>query len=139
MLTRIDRRSLLAIPGVLFSMYPTLVCPGCWPAYTGFLSALGVPFIPSGAYLVPATLGFLAIGVIALAFGRRRSHRSRPFLLGVVGSAVVLVGRFVLAIQAVAYAGAGMLLVASIWNSIPKHAPVPALCGNCVPRDHIKT
>jgi hypothetical protein len=127
---RIDGRSFAALPAVVSGLFPTLVCPGCWPTYTAFLSALGLPFIPTGDYLFPVTGGFLAIAVIALAFGRRRSHRSGPLLLGVIGSVVVVVGRFLLAVQAVAYMGAVLLLGASMWNSTPRRGPAP-VCGNC--------
>jgi hypothetical protein len=92
---------------------------------------LGLPFIPTGSYLFPATVGFLAIAVIALALGVRRTQRSAPLLLGVAGSAAVLAGRFVLAASAMTYLGAGVLLVASVWNSIPRRAPASAQCGGC--------
>jgi hypothetical protein len=128
---RINRQSLVSIPGIVSSVFPTLVCPGCWPAYTAFLSALGLPFIPSGAYLFPATLVFLAIPVTALTLEWRRSHRSGPFLLGGVASAAVLGGRFLFAIQAAAYVGAAVLVVASVWNSVPRRTLSPVLCQNC--------
>jgi mercuric ion transport protein len=127
---RIDGRSLAALPGVISGVFPTLVCPGCWPAYTTVLSAVGLPFIPTGAYLFPATIEFLGVAVIGLALGRRRSHRSRPLLLGVLGSSVVILGKFVLAIPTVTYSGVALLLTASVWNSRPGCTSAP-VCSNC--------
>ncbi len=63
--SRIGRQGLLALPGVVFSVFPNLVCPGCWPAYTGLLAAFGIPFISSATYLFPATLAFLAVATAA--------------------------------------------------------------------------
>jgi hypothetical protein len=131
MAVRVDRRSFIGLPAVIFSVFPTLVCPACWPAYTGVLSALGLPFIPSGAYLFPATVVFLSVAVVALAHGGLRWRRSGPLLLGAAGSAAVVAGRFVFASQLFAYVGAGMLLFASVWNGVPRRAPAPVLCGNC--------
>ena len=59
---RMNRQGLLTLPGIIFSVFPTLVCPACWPAYAGLLAAFGLPFIPSTAYLFPITLIFLVAG-----------------------------------------------------------------------------
>jgi len=103
-----------------------------WPAYAGLLAAFGLPFIPSTAYLFPITLIFLAAGTAALVFKVRHRRGYGPFLLGVIGSAAVLVGRFVIDARAMTYAGAGFLIAASIWNSVHKR-PASACCGRCAP------
>ena len=56
-----------------------------------------------------------------------------PFLLGVAASAVVLVGKFVIDVQPVIYAGAGFLIVASVWNSAPRRTAVSFSCENRAP------
>ena len=38
---RMNRQGLLTLPGIIFSVFPTLVCPACWPAYAGLLAAFG--------------------------------------------------------------------------------------------------
>jgi hypothetical protein len=35
------KRTLVALPGVGVSLLPKLMCPACWPAYAGIVSALG--------------------------------------------------------------------------------------------------
>jgi hypothetical protein len=81
-ITRMNRQGLLALPGVVFSIFPTLICPACWPAYTGLLSAVGLPFIPSRVYLFPATLLFVALAVTALGLKARQRHGYGPLALG---------------------------------------------------------
>lgn len=131
--SRINRRGFLALPGVIFSVFPTLVCPGCWPAYAGLLSALGLPFIPSNVYLLPVTALFLAVAIAAFAYRARERHRYGPFLLGVAASVVVLVSKFVVDVQAAAYTGAGLLIVASLWNSMPRRTALSLSCAHCAP------
>ena len=129
---RMNRQGVLTLPAIIFSVFPALVCPACWPAYAGLLAALGLPFIPSTAYLFPVTLIFLAVGTAALVFKARHRRGYGPFLLGMMGSAAVLVGKFVIDARAMTYAGAGFLIAASIWNSVPKRR-VSASCGQCAP------
>ena len=128
---RMNRQGLLTLPGIIFSVFPTLVCPACWPAYAGLLAAFGLPFIPSTAYLFPVSLIFLAAGTVALVFKARHRRGYGPFLLGVIGSAAVLVGKFVIDAHGMTYAGAGFLIAASIWNSVSKRR-MSASCGRCV-------
>jgi hypothetical protein len=133
--SRIDGRSLAALPGVISGVFPTLVCPGCWPAYRAVVSAVGLPFIPTGAYLFPATVGFLRLAVIALALERRHSHRSGPLLLG-IGSSAVILSKFVLAIPTLTHSCAALLLAASVWNSLPGRTSAP-VCTNCSSKNKI--
>jgi hypothetical protein len=128
---RINRQGLLALPGVLFSVFPTLICPACWPAYTGLLSAVGLPFIRSRTYLVPATLVFLAIATAALGLRARQRHGYGPFVLGTTASLVVVVTKFVVPIAPATYAGAGLLIIASIWNSMQRRAAAFVPCSQC--------
>src|SRR5205823_5920573 len=84
----------------------------CWPAYAGVLSSLGVGFVGTTAYLLPLTATFLAIAVGALTFGARRHGRHGPLALGLVGSAIVLLGKFVLDATAATLGGVGMAVAA---------------------------
>ena len=132
---RINRQSLLAVPGVLFSVFPTLICPACWPAYTGLLSAMGLPFIPSSVYLFPTTVAFLGVALFALAFRARQRHGYGPLALGVAASAAVFVSKFIVSITSATYAAAGLLIIASVWNSMPRRAVVSVSCSQCGPGD----
>ncbi len=131
MSVRIHRQAFLTVPGIIFSMFPTLICPGCWPAYTGLLSAMGLPFVPSNTYLFPATVVFLAIAIAGLGFRARGRHGYGPLVLGIAAAAVVLASKFGMNSASVTYAGAGLLIIASIWNSLPGRAVEPASCAQC--------
>ena len=124
--------SVLVVPGIVAALLPNLTCPLCWPAYAGVLSALGVGFVGTTAYLLPLTAAFLAIAVGALAFAARRHGSYRPLVLGLVGSAIVLLGKFVLDATPATLGGIGLLVAASLWNTSPRRATVLP-CPACAP------
>lgn len=116
------KRSLAVLPGVSVSLLPKLACPMCWPAYAGLLSSLGLGFLISTTYLLPVTVAFLVIAVLALGFraGTRRGYG--PMLVGVVAATAVFFGKFLLESNAAMYGGVALLLAASMWNSWPLRA-----------------
>jgi hypothetical protein len=125
------KKSGLAVPGVGVSMLPKVICPVCSPAYAAVLSSIGLGFLVSTTYLLPATVIFLAVAVGALAF-RAGSHRGLlPFWVGVIAGCSVVAGKFWLDAAAITYAGVGLLVVASVCNVIPRRAN---LCS-CLPAD----
>src|SRR5205823_3001462 len=76
-------RSLIGtLPAVGAALLPKVACPACWPAYAGFLSAVGLGFLLKEAWLLPLTATFLAMAVGALAFQARRRRRFGPLVLG---------------------------------------------------------
>ena len=111
---RVSFASVLVLPGIAAALLPNLTCPLCWPAYAGVLSALGLGFLGTTAYLLPITAAFLIIAVGALALGPRRHGKHGPLLVGFVGSAVVLLGKFVLGSSPATFGGVGMLIAASV-------------------------
>src|SRR5215472_12713442 len=119
-MTRIWKQGLLSLPGIGLSALPKLACPVCWPAYAGLLSSLGLGFLISARYLLPLTVAFLALAVVALAFRAKRRRGFSPFLLGLVAAVGILLGKFVWESNAAIYAGVGMLVVASAWNAWPR-------------------
>jgi hypothetical protein len=130
-----NRQGFLALPGALFSVFPILVCPACWPAYTGLLSALGLPFIPSNTYLFSATLVFLAVAVMALGLKAGQRHGYGPLILGLAASVMVVVSKFVVQITSATCAGAALLIIASLWNSMPRRAAAVVACSQCAPTE----
>lgn len=116
--------SLAVVPGALLSALPVVGCPSCWPAYAGVLSSLGMPFLMDATWLLPLTAGALALALAALGFRARRRRGFGPLLLGVAASAAVLLGKFVVNLNLMVYAGTALLVGASIWNSWPKPTPV---------------
>jgi hypothetical protein len=65
------KNSLTAVPGIAFAFLPKIVCPACWPAYAGLLSALGLGFLLDETWLLPLTTAFL--GLATAVRMRRRS------------------------------------------------------------------
>ena len=124
------KQTVAALPGIGVSLLPKLMCPACWPAYAGIVSALGLSFLISARYLLPLTIGFLAITSLTLAHQASRRHGYGPLWLGLMASAVILIGKFYFDTTQAVYAGVGFLVVASVWNSWPRHAATAPSCCN---------
>jgi len=130
--------NLAMLPGIGAAFLPKVACPACWPAYAGFLSSVGLGFLVNTVYLLPLTAAFLAIAVFALAFRARRRHGYGPFALGLVASAIVLIGKFSFESDPAMYAGLAVLVAASLWNSWPRKQRA-ATCPSCVRDDEPTT
>ncbi len=124
------RSSLATLPGVGLAFLPKIACPACWPAYAGVLTSLGLGFLLDVRWLFPLTAVFLLIAVVALGFRARRRRGFGPFFVGVAASAIVLGGKFGFESDLAMYAGLGLLVAASIWNTWPRRA-APA-CPACI-------
>ena len=125
------KRSLFAVPGIAVSVLPFGGCPACWPLYAGVLSSLGLSFLLSSVYLLPLTGLFLLVSVFALVFRARARRGYGPFALGLVAATLVLGGKFSLGSNVLAYAGVGLLIGSSLWNSWPR--PAAGQCPQCAP------
>jgi hypothetical protein len=126
------KQGFVALPGITVSLLPKLMCPACWPAYAGIVSALGLSFLISTKYLLALTVVFLAISVAALAFRSSRRRGLGPFWIGLVAAAVILIGKFGFESNYMTYTGIGLLISASLWNSWP-HRIGPESCETCTP------
>ncbi len=117
---RVWKQNLYAAPGIGLSLLPKIACPACWPAYAGLLSLIGLGFlIPNRAYLLPLTALFLALAVGALGVGARRKRGYAPLAVGTIAAGLIMAGKFSLESDLIFYAGLGLLVLASIWNSWP--------------------
>jgi|GEM_PF-172703 len=114
------RSSLAVLPGIGASLLPVGVCPACWPAYAGLLSSLGLGFLLESAYLLPVIALFLVMAVATLAYKARTRRGYKPFILGLVASSIVLVGKFILGSEIAMYGGIAVLITASLWNAWPR-------------------
>ena len=119
----------LTAPAVVASLLPKAICPICSPAYTAVLSSVGLGFIAT-TYLLPVTIGFLAVALATLGFRASKRRGLGPFTIGLGAAACVLSGKFWLGNNSTTYVGVVLLVVASAWNAIPKR---PALCHACLP------
>lgn len=123
---------LLAIPGIGLALLPSIACPVCWPAYAGLLGSLGLGFLVGSMYLLPLSIVFLALAVGVLFFRARVRRGYGPFVVGVLASAVILVGKFVLDSAPATYGGIALLVAASVWNSWPRKAVARVACPACL-------
>jgi len=121
----------LTAPAVAVSLLPKAVCPICSPAYAALLSSVGLGFLAT-TYLLPVTVGFLVMALAALVFRASNRRGFGPFGVGVIAAASVLGGKFWLGSYSTTYVGVGLLIVASIWNAIPKRR-TPDRCPACLP------
>ena len=126
------KQGLLAVPGIGVAMLPKLLCPFCWPLYTGIVSSIGLGFLIGTAYLLPITTGFLMLTVAILGFRANQRRGYRPLLAGAVGSAAVVIGKFYLESNPIMYGGVGVLVAASVWNGWPCREK-GAVCPSCAP------
>ncbi len=109
-----------------------LICPACWPLYVGFLSSLGIWGAGTKAYLVPVT-GLLVVLALVPLWPRAGNQRGYwPLAMGGVGASVVIANMLMTFSDSVLYAGALLLVAASIWNLWPQEKGVNAECPACV-------
>jgi hypothetical protein len=128
------RRTAAVLPGIGVALMPKLICPLCWPAYAGLLSAVGLGFLISSRNLLIVTALFLIVAVTALAFRARLRRGYGPAIAGLAASIVIVLGKFYLESPATMYAALGALIAASVWNSWPvRLAPS---CPQCVSEVH---
>ena len=72
------------------------------------------------AYLLPLTVLSLVIALGALGYRANRRRGYGPFVLGLAAAVGLLLGKFVLNLDAAVYGGIASLIGASLWNSWPK-------------------
>ncbi len=127
--------ALASFGSISVALLPKIGCPACWPAYAGVLSSLGIPFINYTPYLMPLLSIFLAIALFSLGFRARRRRGYKPFILGILAAAIIMVGKFVFDFDQVMYGGVALLMSASIWNSWPLKKSENAHCPACESTD----
>lgn len=113
------KRGLVALPGIGVSILPKLACPACWPAYAALFTSIGLGFLISVTYLLPLTTAFLVLALAALLFKAGDRHGYGLFVLGIISSGGVLIGKFVLESTPVMYGAVGLLVTSSLWNTWP--------------------
>lgn len=116
------------------SLLPVGTCPACFPAYAAVLSSLGLPVLLYGRYLLPIAAVLLVAALGSLAY---RAHSRRgygPFLVGLAGSVLALLGKFGLDSTPALYGGLSALVAAATWNAWPQKISFPS-CAKCAPQD----
>src|SRR5262245_57246664 len=119
---------LLTMPGIAVSLLPKLICPFCWPLYAAIVSSIGLGFLVGTKYLFPLTIVFLILTLGMLAFRAEQRRGYWPFVLGIAGSAALLIGKFSLESRPTAYGGVAVLMAAWFWNAKPRRV---VACERC--------
>lgn len=113
------RGSLGILPGLATALLPNLACPACWPAYAGLMGALGLGVLIQSRHLFLVTGFFLLVAVAALGFRVRMRRAYGPFLTGALAAGLIIIGKFLLESEPVAYLGVATLIFAGFWNCWP--------------------
>lgn len=122
------RRNLTIFPPLALALFPK--CPFCLMAYFGVFGSVGLGSSLYITWLLPLSFIFLGLAVGALAFGSSQCRGYRPFFLGLIAAAIILLAKFYLANGALTYCGMALLFVASFWNSWPlKRSGTRAQCA----------
>ena len=124
------RRTAAVVPSIGVALMPKLICPLCWPAYAGLLSAAGLGFLINSRNLLIVTALFLIVAVTALAFRARQRRGYGLAFAGFAASILILFGKFYMDSPATMYAALGVLIAASVWNSWPVR--LTTSCPQCV-------
>lgn len=127
------KETALAVPGIGAALLPKLTCGVCWPAYAALASSFGVGFLTSAEYMLPITLGALTVALGALFYRARQRRGYGPSWLGLLAAGLVYAGGFQWPSDPTMYAGAGLLMIASVWNVWPIKRKIVASCESCAP------
>ena len=126
------KSSAAVLPAIGIAVMPKVVCPLCWPAYAGVLSAAGLTFLMEDRWLLPITAVFLMAALGALAWRARSRRGYGPLGVGAVSTVGVLVGKFMMDSIVAVYLAIAALVVACIWNAWPRRTVEPK-CSACGP------
>jgi hypothetical protein len=124
------RRFAAAIPAVATAVIShDGLCPACWPLVGGLMSSLGATFLIETRFLLALMIACLALAVGMLSYRVRGDYRL--FALGILASALILVGRFVLDAAPLTIGGACLLLGAYIWSFRLRQSRHVLSCRGC--------
>lgn len=118
------------LPAIGLSAIPAVACPACVPALASVLSAIGLTFLTNGAYLLWVNLVALLLALTVL-FVKRRMNGYAPILLGTAGAVTIMLGKFVLARNVLAWSGWAVLVFASALTMLGRSDTTRCdACGN---------
>ncbi len=116
--TRRNGRSVLGIPAA--ALAALLLCPACYPAYAGILSALGLTALSDTTVQTVLTVLFLSAALGALLYKAKSRRGYGPLALGAAASVALSISKFVMGNDPITYAAVGVLVLAGLWNVWPR-------------------
>ncbi len=119
------------IPAIIFALLPKLICPFCWPLYTGLLGSIGINFINYTPYLFPLLALFLMLTISGLVLGARTRKQYDPVYLGSLSSLLILAGKFLVETNMIIYIGLIGLSIAVMWHFRIKYLFNLNSCSAC--------
>ena len=100
--------------GIAVALAPK--CPACAAAYLGVVSAFGIDrWAPE--FLWPLTYGLFGLAIAFLGMRSLRTASFRPFVLSLLGAAVLAAGRVYDAHSAIVWAGALTFVIGVLWSA----------------------
>jgi hypothetical protein len=88
--------------------------------------------------LLPLTIAFLLLALVAMAFRARVRRGYRPLLLGLVASVGIVLGKFLWDSRFLLYGAVGLLILTSIWNALPQRRASCTACETANPRNGVE-
>jgi mercuric ion transport protein len=126
-----------AIPVMFLALLPKVVCPLCWPLYTGVLGTVGLNFINYTPYLMPLLTLFLILTITGLIMSARVNKQYKQVYLGIISSVFILLGKVFFETNVLVYSGIAGLMISVIWQSRIKSSGNRGSCAVC--EDKTKT
>lgn len=119
------------IPAIIIALLPKLVCPFCWPLYTGLLGSIGINFFNYTPFLFPLLIVFLILTNSGLVLVARRKKQYAPVYLGGSSSLLILTGKYLSDTDMLIYIGLTGLVMSVIWQSRNKSSGYYGSCSAC--------
>ncbi|MBS0212025.1 MAG: organomercurial transporter MerC [Proteobacteria bacterium] len=105
--------------GALGTVVSAMSCAACFPAIASLGAAIGLGFLQQyeGMFISTLLPLFAGLALLANALGWLRHRQWHRSVLGMIGPALVLAGRF-LWITPLLYTGITLMLVVSVWDLV---------------------
>ncbi|MDB5283534.1 MAG: hypothetical protein JWO06_2609 [Bacteroidota bacterium] len=104
---------------ILFAFFPK--CAVCWMVYASFFSSMGIQLVQYHWWFKPLLAITLFLNLGFLLYRAKQRNGYAPFILGVAGCLQLLLFAYFWSSHFLLIAGFLLLLVASIYNSLPKY------------------
>lgn len=112
------KRLVAGLSGGLAGLLPALACPACAPAYASLLSTAGISAIGSGQGYLIVIMALLSISLASLGLDAWRYRIFGPLAVGLLGSAGIVLSKFVAELSLLNLIASMVLVFTAIWNAV---------------------